>query len=57
MKQKIKDKSFTDILKDTQHNEKAKEVFLKLYAKRRGKYTGWNAVKGETLASDKFEIK
>ena len=37
MGQKIKDKSFTDILRDTQHNEKAKEVFLKLLAKQKPK--------------------
>ena len=35
MNQKIKDEQFTDILRDTKHNSKAKEVFLKLIAKQK----------------------
>jgi hypothetical protein len=57
MDQKIKDKSFTDILRDTQHNEKAKLVFLKLLARQKSKHRDWNAVKGETLQGDKSEVK
>jgi hypothetical protein len=29
--------------------DKANVVFLKLYAKRRGKYKGWSDVRAETL--------
>lgn len=35
MNQPIKNKPFTDILKDTKHNSKANEVFLKLLAKQK----------------------
>ena len=56
MKQKTKDKSFTDILKDTQHNEKAKEVFLKLLAKQKSKHKDWSDVRSETFPSDRSEV-
>jgi len=36
--------------------DKANTVFLKLYAKRRGKYKGWSDVRAETLPITK-EIK
>lgn len=35
MNQKIKNKSMDDILRDTLHNSKANEVFLKLLAKHK----------------------
>jgi len=37
--------------------DKANTVFLKLYAKRRGKYKGWSDVRAETLPSDKLDIR
>jgi hypothetical protein len=36
--------------------DKANVVFLKLYAKRRGKYKGWSDVRAETLPGEN-EIK
>ena len=32
--------------------DKANTVFLKLYAKRRGKYKGWNSLNAETYPKD-----
>ena len=37
--------------------EKSVVVFLKMYAKRRGKYKGWSDVRAETLPSDKADIR
>ena len=37
--------------------DKASTVFLKLYAKRRGKYKGWSDVRAETLPIDKSDIR
>ena len=54
MKKNITNQSMID---QEDKKDKATTVFVKLYAKRRGKYTGWNAAKGETLPSDKSEIK
>ena len=54
MKKNITNQSMID---QEDKKDKATTVFLKLYAKRRGKYTGWNAVKGETLPIDKFKVK
>ena len=50
------DKTMEENLRDTKHNKKANTVFLKYYAKRRGKYTGWSDVRAETLPITK-EIK
>ena len=43
-------------IKDTKHNKKANEVFLKLLAKNRRKANPWNIVRSETLPPEN-EIK
>jgi len=48
--------SLEAILRDTQHNKKLKEVFLKLLAKQKSKHKDWSDVRAETLPSDKSEI-
>jgi len=48
MNQTNKDKPFTEILRDTQHNSKAHEVFLKLLAKQKSKHKDWSSVKSQT---------
>ena len=48
MNQKIKDEQFTDILRDTKHNSKAHEVFLKLLAKHKRPANPFGAVRSET---------
>ncbi len=50
----------TDPLDDLRRKpkDKANTVFLKLYAKRRGKYKGWSDVISETyIPSDKSDIR
>ena len=56
MNQSNKNNSFAEILRDTQHNKKLKEVFLKLLAKQKSKRRDWSDVRAETLPSDKFEV-
>ena len=56
MKQKNMDKSIFDII-ENKPKDKANTVFLKLLAKRRGKYEGWSDVRAETLPSDKTDIR
>jgi len=53
---KINDKTMEEILRDTQHNKKLKEVFLKLLAKQKSKHRDWSDLKSETLPIDN-EIK
>lgn len=48
MNQKIKDKSMDDILRDTQHNSIAQEVFLKLLAKQKKPANPFDKVRSET---------
>jgi len=43
------DKTMDDILRDTQHNKKLKEVFLKLLAKQKSTRRDWSDVRAETL--------
>ena len=44
---KNNDKSMDDILRDTKHNKKAKEVFLKLLAKQKSKHKNWDDARAE----------
>ena len=48
MNQKINDKPFTEILRDTKHNSKANEVFLKLLAKQKRPANPFGVVRSET---------
>ncbi len=43
-----------DLLNDLRRKpkDKANTVFLKLYAKRRGKYKDWNSLNAETYPKD-----
>jgi hypothetical protein len=52
---KINDKTMEEILRDTQHNKKLKEVFLKLLAKQKSKIRDWGVVRSETYPTK--EIK
>jgi hypothetical protein len=51
-----KNKTSQSTVDQKDNKDKATTVFLKLYAKRRGKYTGWNSLKAETLPIEN-EIK
>ena len=42
-----KDKSTEEILRDTKHNKKANEVFLKLLAKQKSKHKSWDHARAE----------
>ena len=55
MKSKV-NKSMDDILRDTKHNEKANEVFLKLYAKLNKPKNPFDEFRSYTLPITK-EIK
>ena len=55
MNQLKKDKSFIDILRDTKHNDKANQVFLKLLAKQKKGANPFDVVRSETYPSK--EIK
>ena len=57
MSQSNKNHSLEEILRDTQHNKKLKEVFLKLLAKQKSKHKDWSDVRSESLPSDKFVLK
>ena len=50
MNQPIKNKSFTEILKDKQHKDKANEVFLKLLAKQKRPANPFGVVRSETYS-------
>jgi hypothetical protein len=52
-----KNKSMDDILRDTKHNKKLKEIFLRLLAKQKSKHRDWSDVRAETLPSDKPDIR
>jgi len=56
MNQTKKNYSLEEILRDTQHNKKLKEVFLKLLAKQKSKRRDWGVVRSETYPIIK-EIK
>jgi hypothetical protein len=45
---KNKDKSMDDILRDTKHNSKAQEVFLKLLAKQKKPANPFDKVRSKT---------
>ena len=49
------DKSFTENLRDTKHNVKAKEVFLKLIARQKAKANPFGVFRSETFPAK--EIK
>ena len=49
------DKTMEEILRDTKHNRKLKEIFLRLLAKQKSKHRDWSDVKSET--SPTKEIK
>jgi hypothetical protein len=55
MNQINNDKSFTEILRDTKHNAKANEVFLKLLAKQKKGANPFGVVRSETYPAK--EIK
>ena len=58
MNQEIKDKSFTDILRDTKHNSKANEVFLKLLAKQKRPANPFDKARSQTYNPvDKSNLK
>ena len=42
------DKTTEEILRDTQHNKKIKEIFLRLLAKQKSKHKDWSDVRSET---------
>ena len=48
MNQINKNKSFEEILRDTKHNSKANEVFLKLLAKQKRPANPFGVVRSET---------
>jgi len=50
-------KTLEENIRDTKHNKKAKEVFLKLLAKQKSKNKDWSDVRAVTLPSDKSEIR
>ncbi|MBT8386109.1 MAG: hypothetical protein KJO12_01745 [Ignavibacteria bacterium] len=56
MNQINKNYSLEEILRDTKHNKKAKEVFLKLYAKQKKPKNPFDEVRSYTLPITK-EIK
>ena len=56
MKQLNKSKSLEENLRDTKHNKKANEVFLKLYAKQKKPKNPFDEVRSYTLPITK-EIK
>jgi len=39
---KINDKTMEEILRDTKHNKKLKEIFLRLLAKQKSKHKDWS---------------
>ena len=49
------DKTMEEILRDTKHNKKLKEVFLHLLAKQKSKHRDWSDVRAETYPAK--EIK
>jgi hypothetical protein len=55
MNQVNNNKSFTEILRDTQHNAKANDVFLKLLAEQKRKANPFGVVRSETYPTK--EIK
>ena len=55
METKKIDRSIVESLRHIK-KESLPNTFLKLYAKRRGKYTGWSDVRAETLPIDKPDI-
>jgi len=51
-------KTLEENIKDTKHNKKANEVFLKLLAKNKRKANPWGVVRSETyIPSDKSDIR
>ncbi len=48
MNQSNKHNTIEENLKDTKHNKKANEVFLKLLAKQKSKRRDWSDVRAET---------
>ena len=56
MKQSNKNNSLEEILRDTKHNKKLKELFHRLLAKQKSKHKDWSDVRAETLPITK-EIK
>ena len=57
MNQSNKNNSIIENLRDTKHNKKLKEVFLRLLAKQKSKRRDWSDVRAETLQSDKSDIR
>jgi len=49
-------KTLEENIRDTKHNKKANEVFLKLLAKQKSKHKDWSDVRSETLPIEN-EIK
>ena len=49
-------KTLEENIRDTKHNKKANEVFLKLLAKQKSKHKGWGEVGSETYPPEN-EIK
>ncbi len=56
MKQINKNNSLEEILRDTKHNKKANEVFLKLLAKQKSRRRDWDLIRSESYPIAK-EIK
>ena len=50
-------KTLEENIRDTKHNKKAKEVYLKLLAKQKSKYKGWSEVISQILPIDKSDTK
>ncbi|MEJ2103522.1 MAG: hypothetical protein P8X47_02965 [Ignavibacteriaceae bacterium] len=48
----MKQNSFEEILRDTKHKSKAKEVFLKLLAKQKSKHKDWSDVRSQTYITN-----
>jgi hypothetical protein len=52
------DRTKEQIIDRQKQRDKATTVFTKLYAKRKGKYTGWNSLEAKTLGeSDKSDME
>ena len=51
------DKTMEEILRDTKHNKKLKEIFLRLLSKQKSKHRDWSDVRAETSPSDNSDIR
>ena len=50
------DKTMEEILRDTKHNKKLKEVFLHLLSNQKSKHRDWSGVKAETYPTKEIKL-